>query len=259
MSAIKAFIRLTYLGFVMARQHAVSYIAYIINAVFWLLLVMLPSAIYSRNPHQFVVLFLPAYVAMMVASTGASSAFEFLSWYVYQGLTDVYREAGLGVYHYLVSSHVVDFLISLTSYFLLAFIVGSQIGLEPAWFLRVNPLYFSLLFPAAVAVETFFGGLVAVILTTTRIGTGFYGFLLMLLSITAYTPLWLLPSPLLGFLSPAVLVAELLRASYGYSTIPGGLLLGMALLLILVYYFAGYAMCKLADKTIAKYGIEFRM
>jgi len=258
-SAIKLFLQLTYIGFALARQHITSYVTSLLGSVFWFILLMIPSAMYSGNPEALVVLYLPSYLAMAICMVSISSSVEFLRWYVYDGLTDMYREAGLGVYHYVLSGFVVDASFAFTSFAILASIAGQYAGLSPMWFLRLNPVFIPLVILASLSTEVFFGGLTSVIYTNTRLGGGFHGFLQMAVAISTYTPLWLLPNPFIGFVNPAILLAEVMRAGYGYSTIPGDLLLIISPGLIALYFLVGFALFKAADKTIAKYGLEFRV
>lgn len=256
---LSRYYRLLYAGYVVARQHATSYLAAAVSSFFWFLIIMLPAVYYSDNPEQLVAVYTPAYLALFMASAGANSSAEFLRWYVYEGLTDVYREAGLGVYHYTVSTWLFDFTIAIASYTLLATTVGYYTKLGPLWFTRLNPLLLPLILVSAFSTLVFFGGVIALLYTHTRLGGSFHGLVQMAIAVSAYTPLWRLPNPLIGLLNPAVYLAEVTRLIYGYSTIPSIILLALSPALIVLYFLAGYSMFKLSDRVIARYGLEFRV
>lgn len=258
-SALKMFLRLTYVGLAMARQHITSYVASLVGTVFWFLLIMIPSALYSGDPRSLLVLYLPSYFAMALAMASTSDSVEFLRWYVYDGLTDVFREAGLGVYHYVVSCFVVDVLFVFASFAVLASVTGHYAGLDACWFLGLNPAFIPLVVLASLATQVFFGGLTSVIYTNTRFGGGFHGFLQMVVAASTYIPLWRLPNPLLGLVNPTLVLAEVLRASYGYSSITSSLLVPMSSALAVLHFLAGYTLFRVADRTIARYGVEFRV
>lgn len=259
-SSLRKYYKLLYAGYVVARLHATSYLFASVSSFFWFLIIMLPAVHYSDRPEHLVLVFVPAYLAMFVASIGSNTATEFLRWLVYEGLTDVYREAGLGPFHYTVSTWFFDFLAAFLSFSLLATVLGEYTGLGSTWFIEnMNPVVLPLLVTASFSVEIFFGGLTALVYTHTRLGASFQGLLQMVLAVSAFMPLWRIPYPVLGLANPAAFLAEIARLLYGVSTVEHVVLYLLSPLLLATYFLVGYAMYMASDKVLARYGVEFRV
>lgn len=260
MTFLERYCKLLYAGYVIVRQHTSSYLGTAISSSLWFLVIMIPAVHYSDQPELLVALYTPAYLALFVASMGSSTSVEFLRWLAYEGLTDVYREAGLGTFHYTVSTWPFDLLTAFVSFSLLASVLGERSGLGPLWFAtNINLTGLPLFLIAAFSVEVFFGGLTALIYTHTRLSASFQGLIQMVLSISAFVPLWRLPTPVIGLLNPAVYLAEVARFLYGVSIIEEQILLALSPFLVTVYFLAGHAMFKSSDKVLAMYGLEFRV
>lgn len=259
MRSLNRHMRLLYLGIVLVRLHLTSYLSLIVNVVFWSILLIIPASMFSPDPYTSLRTFVPGLVAMSIASMGLWTGTEFLRWMVHEGLTDMFRENGLGVYHYILSTLPVDIV-------LLGVIPLLLLGVISSWFFRIDclwivkgnilPLILGVL--SLMIVELFYGSLSGYLYTKTRLSSSWTGLLQILVTIGTVMPSNVYPNPYLAFLNPASLSAELLRASYGVSSIDVLHLVFATMPLILLYLYLSMHLSKSADKLIAKYGIEYR-
>ncbi len=258
--ALRKLLHLLYVGTALARMHASSYLAATINAVLWFTLIFVPSILLTGNPEQAFLTFLPGVFALTIASTGMWSATEFLRWYVYQGLTDLFRECGLNVFHYLLCGiHTDVALQGFATYLLAAFVACYYANLDPLLVIPANPVLMVLAIAVAIPTYLLCGALMAYLYTATRIGGVWTNIIQMIVIVGTIVPPKALPIPWIALLNPATIVAELLRASYGTNTFSVEHLLALTPILATLYVVLAYVIAQASDRRIARYGIEFRI
>lgn len=255
----KRIIHLVYIGFTLARLHIVSYIALIISSALWFTLIFVPTLLFSGQPEYSLRLLMPGVFALSIASASMWSSTEFLRWYVHQGLTDVYRENGLSVFHYLLSGVLVDIVvIGLISYFLSAFIAIIYTGLPLLIIIPGKPLFLVLALIVAIPVYLLLGSIIAYLLTVTNISGSWIGLLQMLVILGTIISPKTIPQPVFAFINPATIVAESLRVCYGTNYFSENILLILIPILIVIYTVLGYLFGSLSNKYIARHGLEYR-
>ncbi len=256
---MKSFFRLLYVGTILARLHIVSYLTSIINGVLWLVLVLVPSIVLTGRTVEALLTFLPGVFALIAASSGMWTATEFLRFYVYQGLTDMFRECGLTVFHYLVCGiHIDVLLIGLATYLLASTVSCLYLGVDLSILVPGDPIAIAIAFVTAIASYMLCGSLIAYLYTVTRIGGVWTNLIQMLLVIGTIIPPSVLPSPWIALINPATIVAELLRASYGTNILPKNTLFILSLPLTAIYIVLSYVVSKACERRIARYGVEYR-
>jgi len=256
---LRRFTHLLYIGTNLARMHVSSYVASTINTVLWFSIVFVPTTLFSPNPLKALHVFLPGTIGFTAAATGMWVATEFLRWYVHEGLTDMFRECGLNVFHYLVCGFHIDLItLTLVSYLAVTSLATTYLGVPITHVLPTNPLLFALAFILAVPAYLLCGALIAYLYTVTPVGGAWTNLIQMVLIVGTIVPPKVLPNPELALINPAVLASELARASYGANFIPVNTLLVLATPLALTYLALAYIISKYCDKYIAKYGIRFR-
>jgi ABC-2 type transport system permease protein len=254
------YLRLLYVGGVLARLHLTSYLAWIINGVFWSIILIIPASYLSPNPVITLKLLVPGIIGMSLASTGLWTGTEFLRWMVHDGLTDMFRENGMGVFHYIVCTLPVDLLLSgVVSLALLGLVSSGFYGIDPVWWLRGDPLLMTLGLFTLMVVELFYGNLAGYLYTKTRLSSSWTGILQIGVTVGTVIPASAYPLPYLAFLNPASLSAELLRASYGVSGFLSRPLMLLTSVLTPTYLLVGWVLSKKCDELIARYGLEYRM
>ena len=171
MLALRRTLYLFYIGTYLARMHIVSYIASIINSLLWFLVIFGPTLMFSPDPVRALRTFLPGTLAFTAASVGMWVSTEFLRWYVYHGLTDMFRECGLNVFHYLVLGVHIDVLIHVVlSYFLIAAVASFYVVSDVSLILPSNTLLFIIAVILAIATYILCGALLALLYTITPLG-----------------------------------------------------------------------------------------
>jgi len=254
------YLRLLYVGGVLARLHLTSYISWIINGVFWSIILIIPASYLSPDPLITLKLLVPGIVGMSLASTGLWTGTEFLRWMVHDGLTDMFRENGLGVYHYIVCTLPVDLMLTgLASLALLGLVSSGFYSINPAWWLEGNPLLITLGLSTLMVVELFYGALAGYLYTRTRLSGSWTGLLQIVVTVGTIIPASTYPLPYIAFLNPASLSAELLRASYGISGFEPAFLVLLTGILTPTYLYIGWILSKKSDELIARHGLEYRI
>jgi ABC-2 type transport system permease protein len=257
--SIRKAIHIIFVGFQLAKMHVTGYIASIISSVLWFTLMFIPTVLLSGLGGQALLMLAPGVFAMSMAMSSMWSATEFLRWYVNQGLTDLFRECGLNVFHYLFSGVLVDTAIAgMAGYLLSAVVASAYLGIDPRIFLQANPLYIALALIAAIPVYLAIGSLVGYILTATRISTAWISLLQTLTSIGTVIPPKVFPDPRIALVNPATIVAELFRAAYGTNIIPLNSLLLLTPPYVIALTLIGYWLGMLSEKRIARHGLEYR-
>ena len=257
--SLRRFIHLLYIGTSLARMHLTSYVASVINTVLWFAIIFVPATYFSPNPLRAIHVFLPGTIGFTAAATGMWVATEFLRWYVHQGLTDMFRECGLNVFHYLVCGVHIDLLAhTVISYFAATLFTLAYLHASPAQVLPQNPYLFILAVLTAVPAYLLCGSLIAYLYTVTPLGGVWTNIIQMVVTIGTIVPPTVLPKPELALINPAALAAELARASYEANFIPINTLLTLVVPLTLTYLILSYVIATYCDKYIAKYGLRYR-
>ncbi|MEM4537956.1 MAG: hypothetical protein QXP68_04335 [Thermosphaera sp.] len=259
MRRLDRYLRLLYVGAILVKLHLTSYLSLIVNVIFWSILLIIPTSMFSPDFSISLKTFIPGLVAMSIASMGLWTGTEFLRWMVHDGLTDMFRENGLGVYHYIVSTLPIDVI-------LLGIIPLLLLGVISSWFFEIDylwiltgdmlPLLMGVL--SLMIVELFYGSLSGYLYTKTRLSSSWTGLLQIMVTIGTVIPSKAYPNPYLAFVNPASLSAELLRASYGVSCIESSHLVFITLPFIFFYTYLSKLFSKWADELMAKYGVEYR-
>lgn len=257
---IKKFIHLLYIGTQLARMHAISYIASFLNSVLWFLVLYIPVTVLSPNQILAIKTFLPGVFGMTVASLSMWTATEFLRWYVYHGLTDMFRECGFSVLHYLVSAVHIDVILFATStYFTSAIAAALTIGIDPSIMLPHNGTYFLIAFIVAIPTYLLYGSLIGYLFTSTSIGGVWTNIFQMIIALGTIIPPSIAPDPRILLINPATIVAELVRAAYGTNIIDLNTLALLAPIAVVLYSLATYLISNKCEKYIAKHGLKYRI
>ncbi|MEM4946918.1 MAG: hypothetical protein QXH05_02050, partial [Thermosphaera sp.] len=176
MRRLDRYLRLLYVGAILVKLHLTSYLSLIVNVIFWSILLIIPTSMFSPDFSNSLKTFIPGLVAMSIASMGLWTGTEFLRWMVHDGLTDMFRENGLGVYHYIVSTLPIDVI-------LLGIIPLLLLGVISSWFFEIDylwiltgdmlPLLMGVL--SLMIVELFYGSLSGYLYTKTRLSSSWTG------------------------------------------------------------------------------------
>lgn len=250
---------LIYIGFQLAKMHVTSYAASIVSSVLWFTLMFVPTILFSGLREQALFLLAPGGYAMGIAMSAMWVATEFLRWNVYHGLTDLFRECGLNVFHYLLSNSIVDVIFTGFIIYSLSMVMASAyLGISIATILPARPVYIALATLLAVPVYLLVGALIGLLMASTNIGGVWVNIIQILATFGTVVPPKIFPSPWIALANPATIVAELFRAGYGTNTLPLPHLLIMTPLLIIVYTIASMWIGLLCEKRIARYGMEYR-
>jgi len=258
-SSVTRLARLLYIGLNLSRMHLVSYVVNGLSAALWLLVVFVPTVVLTGHPLHAFRVFLPGVFAMSVGAIGMWIATEFTRWSVYQGLTDMFRECGLGVLHYLVSCVIVDCVaMSVATYFITACGVAAYISSSLSIVLPQNPLLFLYAVALSVAPYLLCGAATALLYVRTRISGAWTNLFQMALALGTVVPPKAFGIPWLALVNPATVVAEVMRCAYGAPSIPPSILLPLAPIIAGIEIALAIALAERADREIALRGIEFR-
>ncbi len=259
-SIFRKYLHLMYIGTYFAKMHLTSYLTSILNAVLWFALVFGPTVVFSPDPVRALRTFLPGTIGFTAASIGMWVSTEFLRWYVYHGLTDMFRECGLGVLHYLICGIHIDLLIDVVlGYFAVMSFASLYVGFNPSLVLPEDPLLFLLAIALAVPPYLLCGSLIAYLYVKTPIGGVWTNVIQMAVVMGTIIPPATIPIPELTLINPATLTAEIARASYGTNTIDKTTLLTLTPIITAVQLALTYIVTKQTEKQIAKQGIRYRV
>ncbi len=259
-SSLRRTLHLFIIGAMLARMHFVSYIMAIVNSVLWLLIIFVPAVLLTGKPVDAFRTFIPGVLALSVGGVGMWAATEFLRWYVYEGLTDLFRENGLGVVHYLLAGAPIEALTHGVPTFLLAGIgVCAYLKLPLDVIVPTNPLALVAAVLASIPVYMVCGSIIAYFYTTTRISDAWTNLIQMLLALGTIVPPSIGGPPELYLANPATLVAELARAAYNANIIPSWELVVLTPVLSIVWLIVALLVGRLCDTYIARHGIEYRI
>ncbi len=258
--ALTRLLHLFYVGFTLARMHLTSYTASIASSVLWFTVIFVPVVVFTPEPTRAIHVFLPGVFGLSAASVGMWVATEFLRWYVYEGLTDMFRECGLNVFHYLLMGIHTDVPVHVVvSYFLASSIACIYVGLNLGVIVPENPAYLLLAYLTAIPVYLLCGALIAYLYTVTPIAGAWTNIIQMSVLVGTVIPPSVLPDPVYALVNPATIVAELARAAYEANFIPVSILLPLTPLVIVAYTITAYVISRACDRYIAKHGIRFRI
>ncbi len=251
---------LLYIGTMLSRMHLSSYIVSCLSTVLWFLVVFIPVMIFSPDPVKAFRTFLPGMFAMGAAALGMWVATEFTRWYVYQGLTDMFRECGLNVLHYMVCGMHIDLGLANIATFLLS-AVAMSISITGSITLVIphSLALFLAAIASSIAPYLLCGSLAAYLYAKTRASGTWTNVLQMLLVVGTVIPPSSFPKPEVAFANPATIVAELMRAAYGSSTIPLSELYVIAPIALVFEVVMAIVIAKASEKEIAKHGLEYRV
>lgn len=256
---LRRMLHVLYIGFVLSRMHIAGYIASIVNSILWFIVMFVPTVIFSGYPLEALSVLLPGIYALTVASSAMWTSTEFLRWNVYQGLTDMYRENGLTVFHYLLSNSVVDSVVLGTSTYLLsAYIIASYLGLGIDAALPKNYLYLFLAIALSIPTYLLVGSIIGYLMASTSISGSWVNIIQMVIALGTIVPPKTFPNAWLLLANPPTIVAEILRIGYNSNTLPSNTLIIIGMAMIFVYTALGYFIGVLCDKRIARYGLEYR-
>ncbi len=250
-------IRLFYIGINLAKLHITSYIASLINGVLWFILIFIPT-IFLTGRVESLFLLLPGVFALTISSSGMWTATEFLRWYVDQGLTDMFRENGLNILHYMVSGVFIDILFSFLGYILTTIVAIYYLSIDILLIIPHQPIYMLISMLYSASVYLFYGALIGYIYTVTRISGVWTNIIQIMIAIGTIIPPNVFPNSWISIANPASIASELLRASYGYNTLRIELLLAITPITFILNIIISYIICRLSDRYIARYGIEYR-
>lgn len=257
---IKKVAYLLYIGTQLARMHAISYITSFLNSVLWFLVLYIPVTVLSPNQVLAIKTFLPGVFGMTIASLSMWTATEFLRWYVYHGLTDMFRECGFSIIHYLVSALHIDVILFATStYFASTIAAALAIGLDLSIMLPHSVAYFMMALIVAIPTYLLYGSLIGYLFTSTSIGGVWTSIFQMIITFGTIVPPSVAPDPRMLLINPATIVAELVRASYGTNVIDTNTLTLLTPITIVLYSLSAYLISNKCEKYIAKYGLKYRM
>ncbi len=253
-------LHLLIVGTTLSKLHAVSYVVSCLSTVMWFLVIFVPVTLFSPNPIAAFKTFLPGVLAMGAASVGMWVATEFTRWYVYQGLTDLFRECGLGVLHYLFCSIHIDLLLANTAtFFASALAVSWALTGSPTLAIPSNPWLLALAVASSIPTYLLCGSLTALLYCKTGASGTWTNVLQILVTVGTVVPPTALPKPELAFVNPAAIVAEIARAAYGAPSIPLSELLPLTPIAIATQLALALYVSKLVDEEIARHGLEFRV
>jgi len=253
-------LHLIYVGTYMARMHIPSYAVAFVNNIMWFLVVYIPLVLYSPDPLTALYVFMPGVFGMGIASSSMWTSTEFLRWYLYQGLTDMFRECGLGVLHYLLSAIHIDVLIfGVFTYLSMAFATAFFTGLSPYLMVPHNAFYFALAIAVALPTYLLCGSLVGYLYTVTPIGGVWTNIIQMGIMVGTVVPPTVAPDPRLLLLNPATIVAELVRASYSANTLDINTIIIVSIAVIPLYTVLAYLVSRSCEKYIAVHGLKYRV
>lgn len=262
MTAVRALARvlkLIYLGTVHARMHLTSYVASLVGSALWFVFVFAPVLVLSGDAVSAYTTFLPGLLALLSCGVAVSTAVEFLRWFVNQGLTDMFRENGLNVFSYLLSSVHVDVLaFSPLSYLLIGYTSSYYVGLDPLVIMPPRPYYFLAALMMLVPTYLLVGSLVAYLYTVTRISSAWTLLLQLALMLGTVVPPTLPPDPLVYLANPATIASELARAAYYSNVIDDGLLAVLSIVVAPAYLVVAHLLGRKSDKRISRHGLEYR-
>lgn len=249
--------KLLYIGINLAKLHISSYITSLINGVLWFTLIFVPT-IFLTGRIESLFLLLPGVFALIVSSSGMWTATEFLRWYVDQGLTDMFRENGLNVFHYMVSGVFIDTIFSFLSYILTAIVASYYLSINILLIIPHQPIYMFIAILYSISIYLFYGALIGYVYTVTRISGVWTNIIQIMIAIGTIIPPTIFPNPWISIVNPATIASELLRASYGYNILGIELLLAITPIAFLLNVATSYIVCMLGDRYTARYGIEYR-
>lgn len=257
---MRRILHVLYIGFVLSRMHIAGYIASIVNSILWFIVMFVPTVIFSGYPLEALSVLLPGIYALTVASSAMWTSTEFLRWNVYQGLTDMYRENGLTVFHYLLSNSVVDSVVIGTStYILSAYIIASYLGLGIEAALPKNYLYLFLAIALSIPTYLLVGSIIGYLMASTSISGSWVNIIQMIIALGTIVPPKTFPNAWILLANPPAIVAEILRIGYNTNTLPPDILVAIGVAMIFVYTALGYFIGVLCDKRIARHGLEYRL
>lgn len=257
---LKKIAYLLYIGTQLARMHAVSYIASFLNSILWFLVLYIPVTVLSPNQILAIKTFLPGVFGMTIASLSMWTATEFLRWYVYHGLTDMFRECGFSVLHYLISAVHIDVILFATStYFASAIAATLVVGLDPFIMFPHSVAYFIIALIVAIPTYLLYGSLIGYLFTSTSIGGVWTNIFQMIITFGTIVPPSIAPDPRILLMNPATIVAEFVRAAYGTNIIDVNTLTLLTPIVILLYSLTAYLISNKCEKYIAKYGLKYRV
>jgi ABC-2 type transport system permease protein len=256
---MRRILHLLYIGIQLAKANAISYVAYIVSTVLWLVIILVPATLFSNLKEQALLTIVPGVYAMFVETCALWTSTEFLRWLVYTGLPDLFRECGLSIYHYLLSYSLVDaILASLASHFLSMVIASAYLGIDIGIAIPKDMLCIVLAIALAIPVYMLIGTLMGYLLVSTSISSVWSHVINILMFFGTVIPLNVLPNPWLALVNPATIVAELFRAGYGTSALPLPYLFILTPTLIAVFTAFAKLIGQLCEKRIAKFGLEYR-
>lgn len=256
---MRRILHVLYIGFVLSRMHITSYIASIASSVLWFTIMFVPTVIFSGHPLEALSLLLPGVYALAIASAAMWTSTEFLRWNVYHGLTDLYRENGLTVFHYLLSNSIVDsILFGVSTYILSAYIVSSYLGIEIFAALPKNYLYLFIAIALAIPTYLLVGSIIGYLMASTSISGSWVNIIQMIIAFGTIVPPKAFPNAWILLANPPTIVAEILRIGYNSNAIPSGILIVIGIIMIFLYTALGYIIGVLCDRRIARHGLEYR-
>lgn len=257
---VKFLAKLLYVGTALSRLHFQSYLVSVVSSILWFLVVFVPTSVFSPNPVAALRIFVPGIFAFGAASVGSWVATEFTRWYVYQGLTDFFRECGLGVEHYLLCGIHIDATSLNLAVFLASFSIASiYVAGSISVAVPSNPLLLAAAVASATAPYMLCGALTAYLYCKTRISGSLTILVQLVYSLGTIVPPTALPNPWIAFANPATVVAELARAAYGANTVPLQQLAIVSPVAVATELILAHVVSKACDKEIAMHGLEFRI
>jgi ABC-2 type transport system permease protein len=250
---------LIYIGFQLAKMHITSYVASIVSSVLWFSIMFIPTVLFSGLGVQALLALAPGVYAMAVAMSAMWVSTEFLRWNVYHGLTDLFRECGLNVFHYLLSNSIVDVIFTgFASYFLSIAIASAYLKISITAALPQNPIYIALATLLAIPVYLLMGALIGYLMTSTNISGVWVNIIQILTTFGTVVPPKIFPNPWIALANPATIVAELFRAGYGINNLPLTQLLTLTPLFTAIFIVVSSWIGLLCERRIARYGMEYR-
>uniref|UniRef100_A0A7J3Y197 Uncharacterized protein n=1 Tax=Thermogladius calderae TaxID=1200300 RepID=A0A7J3Y197_9CREN len=259
MRLLKGVGRALLIGYGMFRMHLTSEVSSSLNALFWALLLLAPTILFTNEASTAVKVLLPAIVVANMLLLGSGLGMEYAVWLVGEGVLDDLRLSGVSVFYYTASTFPLELVvIGFLPFILSVLIISCYLGIGLAWFLSFNPSVLVASIPVKFASEVFASTASCLLYLKNPFSRSLFGIIQIALLTIVFIPPKYLPAAFLDAVVPGLTAVEVLRLAYGSNTIPAGNLVASSTISTIFLTALSILSSRAVENHISRYGVEAR-
>jgi len=187
------------IGYGMFRMHLTSEVSSSLNALFWAILLLAPTILFTNEASTAVKVLLPAIVVANMLLLGSGLGMEYAVWLVGEGVLDDLRLSGVSVFYYTASTFPLELVvIGFLPFILSVLIISCYLGIGLAWFLSFNPLVLVASIPVIFAAEVFASTASCLLYLKNPFSRSLFGIIQIALLTIVFIPPEISPGSILG-------------------------------------------------------------